>query len=277
MKTVLTIKTIIALFIVLFVDASLQAATIRYASPTGDDSNNGLSPAEAKTFYGVMSGVQSGDEIRYLKGTYTVDVAQSSLPSTGAIILTGPMTFRGWDGENDRPAEPGEVTIDFGNTGPGYYSVRGINFYDMTIINGKGETYGGGGICLNSNSSYYNEIPVVSNCIFRGCSTAINKAGGALYVARPATVIDCLFESNDNISQGAALYASEGAESSGVHSLTIKRRAKAAPYNLRVRISPIALSPITCRAITGAPSTERLRSPRTASSSRTVLRTAAVP
>lgn len=211
MKTVRTIKTTVALFIVLSIDASLQASTIRYASPTGDDSKSGLTSDEAKTFYGVMSGVQNGDEIRYLKGTYTVDVQQSSTPNTGAIVLGGPVTFRGWDGENDRPAKRGEVTIDFGSTGPGYYSLRGISFYDMTILNGKGVTYGGGGICLNSNPSYYGEIPVVSNCIFRGC-TATTKSGGALYVARPATVIDCLFEKNDNTSGGAALYASEGAE-----------------------------------------------------------------
>jgi len=204
-------KKTVTVFTVLSIAVSLHASTIRYASPTGDDSKNGLSPADAKTFYGVMSGVQNGDEIRYLTGTYTVDVTQSPTPNVGAIVLGGPVTFRGWDGENDRPAMRGEVTIDLGSTGPGYYSVRGISFYDMTILNGKGVTYGGGGICLNSNPSYYDEIPVVSNCIFRGC-TATTKSGGALYVARPATVIDCLFENNDNTSGGAALYASEGAE-----------------------------------------------------------------
>lgn len=186
---------------------SLGAATVRYCAPEplGNDANDGLSPETPKTFNTSVSGMSNNDELRILTGTYFVATG-----SEGSHIFTfgGPLSFVGWDAAKNAPADPEDVVIDLEAKNGLFRSVRGLKVSNLTIQNANARTYPGGAICLATNASYYDEPAIVSNCSFR-LNYAYSHGGGAISVARPATIVDCVFEGNTNDAAGGALYLTQ--------------------------------------------------------------------
>ena len=188
-------------------------ATVRYCAPAplGNDANDGLSPETPKTFNTAVSKMGNNDELRILTGTY--------YPATGSLgshlfNFAGPLSFVGWDAAKGAPADPEDVVIDLEAKNGLFRSVRGLKVSNLTIQNANARTYAGGAICLATNASYYDEPAIVSNCNFR-LNYAYSHEGGAIAVARPATIVDCVFEGNTNNAAGGAVYLTQRSKAIG--------------------------------------------------------------
>ncbi|HPW75483.1 MAG TPA: hypothetical protein PLJ32_05860 [Kiritimatiellia bacterium] len=188
-------------------------AVIRYCAPEplGNDANDGLTPLTPKTFMGIAGALSIDDELRCLPGTY--------YPTAGnfgghAFSFSGPVVLRGWNAEQNAPADPEDVIFDLDAKYGLFYSVRGLQVYNLTIRNAHARTYSGGAICLASKSEYYDELAIVSNCIFKA-NYAYVHAGGAVAASRPATVVGCLFEGNTNDTDAGALYLTQSSQAIG--------------------------------------------------------------
>lgn len=201
--------------------------TVYYAnSLTGNDANDGLTPASAKkTFTAAFNAAAAGDIID-LTGTFTwTDVGESTTASTssttGGFNINKSIVIRGQGAE--------QTTIQ-ANALPDVADRRvfitpttsniNITFQDLTIANGKADA--GAGIHYRSVGG----VLTAERVIFKQNIHPITstRGGGALHLnANNATVNfqECAFRENVSLRDGSDIYVT--ASTTTTHNITINK------------------------------------------------------
>lgn len=167
-----------------------------YVSPTGSDSNNGLTPSTAfLTLNKAIITAFNGQNIGVLSGIYT-GTSNCDLTINKSLNIFG-INNPIFDGENTRESgwslsggcllNVNNITFKNGlnsnggaiyNTGSSTNSDANINIINCTFINNTA-TSNGGAIYNNNSSSYCTKNSIISNCTFIGNNATSN--GGAIY------------------------------------------------------------------------------------------------
>lgn len=159
-----------------------------YVSPTGDDTNDGLTPSTA------VQTISTGIDKVAQKGT--VNLAAGIYNKTGAtgrdvgITITKNLTIAG---------AGKEITIIDGLNASQIFDISydpdaTVLIKDITFQNGKLENSGG---AISSDGTL-----TVQNCVFKD-NTAVDDGGGAIFTHTTLNVVNCIFTGNVADAGGA--------------------------------------------------------------------------
>lgn len=228
-------------------NVNLTTPQIIYASPQGNDNNDGLSWHNAKqTLSAAYSACSAGGAIYMESGTYDMSVP---------VAITRPINVYGGfivDYENDMASRPlkvngkpwefegGTILNGIAYTGSGANTNSknsrliqiGTSVYSGSVMfdgiifqNAQGKHSGanelGGAISQSSGTSLTMKL---NNCLFKNNSVVKNDyasggMGGALYIRENADITNCCFSGNSahiGSSGGGAIYSQPTAETSVV-------------------------------------------------------------
>jgi hypothetical protein len=189
----------VLLSIALCAIALCASATIRYVSPSGDNSNNGTSWATAKaTISAALSASSAGDEIYVAAGTYNdavtgksgVNIRGGYNPSTGARDMINLKSIIDATGLN-------KSAIKFSS------ACSEITYVEGMVLQNAEHSSDGGGAYIRGNV-------VLDHCTIRNCR---GGSGGGVYAYGssadvPAIIKNCTIElcETDGYGGGARLY-----------------------------------------------------------------------
>ena len=179
--------------------ALCASATIRYVSPTGDDSNNGQSWASAKaTVTAAINASSSGDEVYIAAGTY-----HETITGKSGVHLRG-----GYDAATGaRDMDNLKTIIDgagLGNSVLQFIShCKEVTYVEGLILENADHSNDGGGASIRGNV-------VLERCTIRNCK---GKGGGGVFALAanddaPAKIMHCIIELCESTSDGGGVFLS---------------------------------------------------------------------
>ncbi len=185
--------------------------TTYYVATTGNDTNSGLTPADAKqTIEAAVLVASNGEAVSIADGTYQLTnlltiaksvtifgSAASNVIITTSAVYTNQLVSMTADASIHRVTiRGGTANLADGFAGGGNVEMNsaGAAIYDSIIEFGKADQYGGGVFINDGGGSLY-------RCIIRNNEHTDSGGGGGVFASGSGNIFNCLVY--NNIAQGA--------------------------------------------------------------------------